>query len=189
MFRFTVSPASDFYFLNHLANYSIEHVQSLRACAKAGRRLEDSSTGHHHIDTSAFWRDAFRKSEETQNELRARIFELEQTLEAQNGPSSLTPIQATSQKKRKRMASKVGDGDSAIAVKRPRVAGMEQKSQGQDESLPFLVGDVLMPLADPKGEIVGLIMAMLALRNTFSKHFSPSFLPTSTIDGAENPRF
>ena len=82
-------------------------------------------------------------------------------LEARKEPKSPTPIEVTIQKKRKRGATKVGDEDKAIALKRLRVDGVQQTSQGNDGSLPFLADDVVKPLSDQKREKFLLTMRCL----------------------------
>lgn len=86
----TNCPASSFF---------LEYASSLRECVKRGCRLEGQPSANHHVDTLAFWKDAFKKSEDAQNELRAKVFELEKRLEARNEPKIENPV---SHRKRKR---------------------------------------------------------------------------------------
>lgn len=100
----SVQGASNYILDWHSINIHTEYISSLRSYIKEGNRPGGSIAFHNHIDTSAFWRDSYKKSEEAQVQLRAKIFELEQVEDARKDSVSRTPPMKVSQGKRKRHA-------------------------------------------------------------------------------------
>lgn len=113
---------------------------------KRGFRLEGQPSANHHVDTLAFWKDAFKKSEDARNELRAKVFELEKRLEARIEQKIENPV---SHKKRKRSL------DNATAERARTTASKRLKPA--DSTVPgsggFLaaIADDVEHLPDRKG--------------------------------------
>ena len=79
--------------------------------------------GEQFLDTVAYWRDAYRKSQQVENQLRAQILTLEQKLE----PHCLTigqttPNTANSQRKRKWPAATTAEPLTGSTMKRAKAA-------------------------------------------------------------------
>lgn len=87
------------------------------------------------MDTSAFWRDAYKKSEEAQVQLRAQVFELERRRENQNDQANGTSIEDASQGKRKRLEIQAGGIVIQHPPKKPRAITNDPKSLV--EMMPF----------------------------------------------------
>lgn len=102
-----------------------DYICSLRARIDKGRRPTGLAGAENHVDSAAFWRDAFEKSEKTQLKLRERILHLEwQQGNMKVGSSS----QSTSQIKRKRSFQSIQDVTNASSQKRSRKAAVDPKS-------------------------------------------------------------
>lgn len=92
---------------------------------KRGFRLEGQPSANHHVDTLAFWKDAFKRSEDAQNELRAKIFELEKRLEARIEDKVENPVShinrkrgldnATADRSRKTASKRLKPADSTLS--------------------------------------------------------------------------
>ena len=79
------------------------HIEHIRTFIRDGQRPENSEDGRTYFDGVAYWRAKYKKSQEIENELRARVLELEVMLEARTDASGRTTQRAvvsTSQKKR-----------------------------------------------------------------------------------------
>lgn len=113
---------------------------------KRGCRLECQPSANNHVDTLAFWRYAFKKSEDAQNELRAKIFELEKRLETRIEQRSENPV---SQTKRKRdLDSAAVERSSTTASKRLKPA---DSTLSGSEGFPAAIPDDVKHLPDQKG--------------------------------------
>lgn len=124
----SVQGASNSNLKPQLTNIIIEFLSSLRSNIKEGCRLDDSTTFQAYVDTSAFWRDAYKKSEEAQIQLRAKIFELERIqdaredqrnrtfAEAAQGERKIHKIEAENERPSKRTRATT-DGPPVIAEK------------------------------------------------------------------------
>ncbi|MCJ1467326.1 hypothetical protein MMC07_005950 [Pseudocyphellaria aurata] len=119
-----------------------EYISSLRSCVQEGRRLDSPRSSHSHINTAEFWRNEFKRSEEAQTELRARIFELEKTLDGREHSRSVTPAEGTSQKKRRRDTNGVEGAQTIVARKRSRTAVDELMPEEDGASLETFVSDM-----------------------------------------------
>lgn len=100
---------------------STEYISSLRSCVQEGRRLDSPSSSHSNVNTAEFWRIEFKRSEEAQTALRAKIFELEKMLDAGEQPRSVMPAGVTSQRKRRRGANETEGETRVVARKRSRM--------------------------------------------------------------------
>lgn len=127
---------------------STEYISSLRTCVQEGRRPHGSTSSHSHVDTAEFWRNEFKRSEDAQMELRARIFELEKMLDVREQWGTATPAGDTSQKKRRRGANEVGRGPDIVA----RKSAGESRLQDNDGSFETLVND-MKSSSDHDGEM------------------------------------
>lgn len=126
----------------NFTNVIIEYVLSLRSYIKEGCRLEGATTFQAYVDTSAFWRDAYKKSEEAQVELRAKIFESERRQDAQ------TIIEDTSPGKRKRLEIQDGGVENGNSPKKPKTITTDRKFL--TEMMPFQTS-----LADMRSTLLG----------------------------------
>ncbi|MCJ1427331.1 hypothetical protein MMC29_005234 [Sticta canariensis] len=98
-----------------------EYISSLRSCVQEGRRLDGPGSSHSNVNTAEFWRIEFKRSEEAQTELRAKIFELEKMLDAGEQTRSVIPAGVTSQRKRRRDADETEGETGVVARKRSRM--------------------------------------------------------------------
>ena len=118
---------------------------------KRGCRLECQTSANNHVDTLAFWRDAFKKSEDAQNELRDKVFELEKRLEARIEQRIETPV---SHMKRKRGLDSVEvEHSSSTASKRLRPA---ENTLSSSEGFLAAIADDVKHLSDRKGKDLSL---------------------------------
>lgn len=131
---------------------STDYISSLRKCVQEGRRLDSPSTSHSLVNTAEFWRNEFKRSEEAQTELRARIFELEKMLDAQEQSRSVTPAGSTSQKKRRRGINEIEGVPGIPARERSRMAVDEPTLQDAAGALEIFVND-MKSASDHDGEI------------------------------------
>lgn len=134
----TNRPASSFF---------LEYTSSLRECVKRGFRLEGQPSANHHVDTLAFWKDAFKKSEDAQNELRAKVFELEERLEAQNEHRTGNPVSHT--KRKRGLDGATAERARTNASKRLKPA--DSTLSGSEGFLAAIADDV-KHLSDRKGK-------------------------------------
>ncbi|KAL9102105.1 MAG: hypothetical protein Q9163_002709 [Psora crenata] len=123
-----------------------KYLTSLRSCVKKGARAEPS---HYHIDTAAFWRQAYTKSEEAQIILRARLAELELGTNQRNIDESALPNAANSQRKRKRAPTAAYP--SKKQKKTQNTADTNVVEPSKDEPIRPLV-DLRSTLADSVGK-------------------------------------
>lgn len=119
-----------------------DYISSLHKCVQEGRRLDSPSTSHSLVNTAEFWRNEFKRSEEAQTELRARIFELEKMLDAQEQSRSVTPAGSTSQKKRRRGINEIEGVPGIAARERSRMAVDEPTLQDAAGALETFVNDM-----------------------------------------------
>ena len=112
-----------------------------------GFRLEGQPSANHHVDTLAFWKDAFKKSEDAQNELRAKVFELEKRLEACVEQKIENPV---SHIKRKRgLDNATAERARQTASKRLKPADSTLTSNG---GFLAAIADDVKHLSDRKGK-------------------------------------
>ncbi|KAL1954159.1 hypothetical protein VTO42DRAFT_1567 [Malbranchea cinnamomea] len=101
------------------ANTTIkDHISSLRNYIKPGKRDPVSVTNDKHIDSAAFWRQAYEKSEAAQSHLLDRIYELEQKNESlrlakEETPPARQSRSATKRKARSDEGSKTSTGSGS----------------------------------------------------------------------------
>lgn len=130
---------------------STEYISSLRSCVQEGRRLDGSSSSRSHVNTAEFWRNEFKRSEEAQIELRARIFELEKRLDAPEESRSATPAGVASQKERRQGASQIERGPDTATRKRSWTTVNEPTAEDDDGSLETRVNG-MKSASDHDGE-------------------------------------
>ena len=118
-------------------------VVTLRDFIRSGRRADVHENDEQFLDSIAFWRNAYEKSQEVEQHLRAKILVLEQRLERISGTSDQT-TQSTraSQQKRKRVNSATKTGSGGRATK--KVKSTEATAVSQSNAVqPILIGDGL----------------------------------------------
>lgn len=129
-----------------------EYISSLRSCVQDGRRLDGSGSSHSNVNTAEFWRNEFKRSEEAQTELRAKIFELEKRLDGGEQTRSVIPAGVTSQRKRRRGADETEGESGVVAPKRSRMT-LEPTLQDTGGFLETPVNGMKSP-SDHEGEIL-----------------------------------
>lgn len=147
---------------------------------KRGFRLEGDSSANHHVDTLAFWKDAFKKSEDAQNELRAKIFELEKRLEARIDDKIENPVSHINRKRG------LDNATAECARKTPskRLKPADSTLSGSEGFLVAIADDV-KHLSDRKGKIFSSVSTVLALINHLIQAF---FSTTYTSSSSWRPR-
>ena len=93
----------------------------MHSCIRDRPLSDRSTTFTDHLDTVAYWRNAYIKSEETQVQLRARVTELEQGKEGSDGTILRTLAWTRSPRKRKRTTTDLVEASSQEGQKRARV--------------------------------------------------------------------
>lgn len=119
----------------------------MKAYIKNGPCLNHARIPERHIDTTAFWRDAYTKSEETQIELRARIAELEKQLREKDTVKSSSLI--VTLKKRKRSAPEASE---TLDSRSPKQAKKGPSTTAQEQSLDSISRDTVRSATDDLGE-------------------------------------
>ena len=99
-----------------------EYIASLRSCIKRGTRPDSADFSNNHVDTTAFWRQAYTRSEEAQIGLRARIAELEARDKHCIAEHITAPVTASSHKKRKKTLASAAHSASSKPPKKARTA-------------------------------------------------------------------
>lgn len=147
---------------------------------KRGYRLESRPSANHHVDTLAFWKDAFKKSEDAQNELRAKVFELEKRLEARIEHKIENPV---SHVKRK-LGPDNATAERARADASKRLKPVDSTLSGSEGFLAAIADD-LTHLSDRKGKDLISVSMVLALINNQIQAF---FFTTYTSSNSWRPR-
>ena len=93
----------------------------MHSCIRDRPLSARSTTFANHLDTIAYWRNAYIKSEETQVQLRARVAELEQGEQGVGGTTLRTLALPRSPRKRKRTATDLAGTSSDGGRKQARV--------------------------------------------------------------------
>jgi hypothetical protein len=115
----------------------------LRSCIQDGPRANPLSR---HVDATAYWRDAYTKSEEVRLTLQAKVAALELRLTAQDQPNTTLPPAASSQRKRKRGANELVEVSSARSQKHARTTRANAANPvtltAQEQSLADLMNSI-----------------------------------------------
>ena len=105
-------------------------IVALRGFIRKGRRADVHGNDEQFLDSVAFWRNAYEKSQEVEQQLRARIQGLEQRLETISGTSGQTTLSTdTSQRKRKRKNPTVETRSGGRATKMAKTTKATAVSQ------------------------------------------------------------
>lgn len=105
----------------------------MHSCIRDRSLSDHSTTSTNHLDTIAYWRNAYIKSEETQVQLRARVAELEQGKEGSNGRILGTLARTRSPRKRKRATNDLAEASDNSGQKQARVRTTSTISSAQKE--------------------------------------------------------
>ncbi|KMU74089.1 hypothetical protein DIZ76_016672 [Coccidioides immitis] len=92
-----------------------DYILRIRNYIKTGQRERDESSQKYHLDSTAFWREAYEKSEAAQSRLLDRIYELEQ----RNGASALN-VEPESGSKAPLRKRKTNGSPGSIALRPPK---------------------------------------------------------------------
>lgn len=103
-----------------------DYIQALQDCVTQGRRPDTSADARHHVDISALWHEKYKKSEESQLELRAKISELESLQASTKAEIASKKIQ---QRKRKRCMNDPKHTLDHNTQKRSRAQALDPASQ------------------------------------------------------------
>lgn len=143
---------------------------------KRGHRIEGQPSTNHHVDTLAFWKDAFKKSEDAQNELRAKVFELEKRLEARTEHNMENQV---SQIKRKRVLDNA-TAECARAGASKRLKPADSTLSGS-EGFPAAIADDVKHLSDRKGkELISVSMVLALINKKIQAFFSTTYTSSSS---------
>lgn len=93
------------------------HIDNIRNFIRDGQRPEQSVDGRQYLDSVAYWRAKYLKSLEVENEIRARVLELEAMLEAHTDASSRTTQRAVVSNSRETK------GGATVATKKRKRGG------------------------------------------------------------------
>ena len=97
---------------------SSDYISNLRTFVRDGERPDRPNDRDRYLDSVAYWRDAYEKSQQVEGELRARILKLERTLEASIGATvGRTKANTGSQRKRQRGGATGGEDADGRATK------------------------------------------------------------------------
>jgi hypothetical protein len=116
-----------------------DYLQALQACITQGPRPIVSANAQHHVDSSALWHEKYKKSEESQIELRARISELE-SLNA-NAKAEI-PLKVLQPKKRKICEKDPQQALDTNVRKRLRASAADSASQSLEHSLKIVADEL-----------------------------------------------
>jgi hypothetical protein len=116
-----------------------DYLQALQACITQGPRAVASANAQHHVDSSALWHEKYKKSEESQIELRARISELE-SLNA-NAKAEI-PSKILQPKKRKICVKDPEQTLDTNIRKRLRTSAVDSASQSLEHSLKVVADEL-----------------------------------------------
>lgn len=119
--------------MTHIAYGPEDYIQALQACIAHGSQPNGSANSRYHLDTSALWHEQYKKSEESQIELRARISELESLHTAER-------ISKQTERKRKLSTKEPGREFDTDARKRFKTPVLDPVSRSLSDSLKPLVG-------------------------------------------------
>ena len=125
----------------------------MQSCIRDRPLSDHSTTSTNHLDTIAYWRNAYIKSEETQVQLRARVAELEQGKERSNGTNFRTLAWTRSPRKRKRATTDLSEPSSHGGQKQARdcttstISGAQKESHTETRSEIATLGDPLREMS------------------------------------------
>ncbi|KAL9125865.1 MAG: hypothetical protein Q9217_004997 [Psora testacea] len=143
--------------LKAYSNFCVEYLASLRSYIRSGARPKLADTPHSYVDATAFWRQAYTKSEEAQIILRARLVELE-LRDNENVEEGALPNAANSQRKRKRTPVVASQPSSTKKLKKAQVlAGTNASEPRKDE--PIRPAEDLTPF---RGDSIEQSMSTIA---------------------------
>lgn len=143
---------------------------------KRGHRLEGQPSTNHHVDTLAFWKDAFKKSEDAQNELRAKVFELEKRLEARIEHKIENPVFHIQRKRGLDNAT----AERARTTASKRLKPAESTLSGSEGFLAAIADDV-KHLSDRKGkDLISVSMVPALINNQIQAFFSTTYTSSSS---------
>ena len=111
---------------------------TLREYIRKGRRADVYGNDEEFLDSVAFWRNAYEKSQEVEQQLRAKILVLEQRLETGQTAQST----GTSQRKRKRKSPTTGTRPRGRATKKAKTTNATAVPQSNAVQPVLFDGDL-----------------------------------------------
>lgn len=142
---FSFRQADHLHTIAQIAYSPADYIQALQACIAHGSPPDILANSRYHLDSSALWHEQYKKSEQSQIELRARISELE-SLHAAERASKQT------QRKRKATTNEAGRKVETNARKRLKTPVPDPLSQSLSDSLKALVDQLGTSPLDQKGK-------------------------------------
>lgn len=128
-----------------------DYIVELCTFIRNGGRSDASGYHEHYIDSVAFWRNACKKSQDVEHQLRVRVLHLEQRLEAVTGTTDQTTQETPpTQSKRKKGRPTAADTSGGRVGKKAKPVGTASAS-GANISLPFLIGHEVEFTGDTNG--------------------------------------
>ena len=131
--------------MTYIAYGPTDYIHALQACITHGSPPDKSPNSWYHLDTSAIWHEQYKKSEQAQIELRARITELESLLAAER-------VSKQTQRKRKVTTKEPGRELNIIDRKRLKTPILDPVSQSLSDSLKPLADQIGTSSSDQEGK-------------------------------------
>jgi hypothetical protein len=100
-----------------------EFVSQVVSRIQAGARREEDANERKHLDSAAFWRHAYEKSEAAQSKLLDRVYELEQKLESTSQASKQGTERLNARKRKGEDADQTGEIDGRSKRRKSKVPG------------------------------------------------------------------
>lgn len=124
--------------LCHMADNPKEYIEALQACVTHGPRQDHAANARCHVDTSALWHEQYKKSEESQIQLRTRISELESLHAAATAEIASKQMKQQKRKRRTKAPEPTLDTDSR---KRSRLPALNPVFQSYSSALNLSVNE------------------------------------------------
>ncbi|EFW19484.1 hypothetical protein D8B26_007710 [Coccidioides posadasii str. Silveira] len=160
-----------------------DYILCIRNYIKTGQRERDESSQEYHLDSTAFWREAYEKSEAAQSRLLDRIYELEQ----RNGASALN-VEPESGSKAPLRKRKTNGSPGSIALRPPKRSKTtaDEKINIRKANSKFAASELGIAAGFLENATTPFLRRVHTLRKLLHRPSEPELLVTTCADICAN---